>query len=232
MLNESQNNSSYWKNKLEALDNLPEETLNKPAMWAKLHERLQENRSRKKAVWYSAAAACLILIFFISWLFIGNKETSLVENNRRQKPQGSSRTPEKLTDSMVVISKQIQTDKKHLVINKAINKKRQIPATDHVAADDIVVTGPNVIAVPEPKYNSSYKPDTIAIIAALPVKKKLRVVHVNELGKPMEEQTEFVRNNLAPVFQTEPLAGNVFSRFIVTRNASDNILKIKLSPSN
>lgn len=232
MLNESQNNLSYWKNKLETLDSLQEETFDKAAAWEKLDERLNEKHPGKKAAWYWAAAACLVLAFFTTRLLRINREIPMLKNDIQAKSKIKFSTDTSFTNSAVAISQLARAQKRPIITDKVKNKKKEVSLTNKIAVDELVVIDTDAKVLLEQENNRSYKPDTIAIVAALPVKKKLQVVHINELEKPMEEPTPFVRNSVIPVFQREPVNGNVFSRFVISRNSSDDILKIKLSPSN
>jgi hypothetical protein len=80
--------------------------------------------------------------------------------------------------------------------------------------------------------NTIKSADTIAMITSTPQKKKLRVVHINELGKPVEEEIQFARNTLTPTFEATFFRQDGLPGFSLSRNASDNIVKIKLPPSN
>jgi hypothetical protein len=108
MLHEKPGNDFHWKSKLEELESLPGETFNKDAAWEKLHERMQGKHRNKKALWYWSAAACLLSAIMISWLFLTNKnETILVKNNPVPK-QTQSALPHLLnqnkTDRAIAIS--------------------------------------------------------------------------------------------------------------------------------
>ncbi len=230
MLNESHNDTGYWKDKLKELDGVPGETLNKAAAWGKLQERLREKSSGKKAAWYWVAAACLLLTFMITRLSPTNKKISLVKNNLPQKPKTLAGTQTPFSDSFIVISTQKNTEKKALVVNKVKTKEQDILPNKNAALEpSIANTGVTNNTIPT--YSNANTADTI-VLAVLPIKKKLRVVHINDLEKPLEEPNQFAQNNVIPVFQTGALTKTVFSRFVLSKNASDNILKIKLSPSN
>jgi hypothetical protein len=73
--------------------------------------------------------------------------------------------------------------------------------------------------------------DTIGIVSATPIRRKLRVVHINDLDNPLAEDNQFSKHYKAPSFKTK-LNQDAFPDLTVSRNNSDYILKIKLPPSN
>ena len=82
MLNENPNNLN-WKNKLDDVDGLSGEILpDKNAAWEKLHQRLQPKHSRINALWYWAAAACILLTIFISILPPNKKQEQFVKTEQ------------------------------------------------------------------------------------------------------------------------------------------------------
>jgi len=70
------------------------------------------------------------------------------------------------------------------------SKTIETPFKDDVINDSTpnVLTTTNIVA-------SAIDSFTTSTIAATPVKKKLRVVHVNEIGQPAEESTANKNNN-------------------------------------
>lgn len=94
MLNENYNNTGDWRSKLEALDNLPGETIiNKNASWEKLHDRLREKRSSKKIIWYWSAAACLLLVLMVPLINLIKKDHEPVKTETAQKQAGMKSSP-------------------------------------------------------------------------------------------------------------------------------------------
>ena len=70
--------------------------------------------------------------------------------------------------------------------------------------------------------------DSQHALATLPVPKKLRIVHLNELGVAPAE-TPLARAAAAPYLQAKLSTTEDLSPFFITRNTSDDILKVKLS---
>src|SRR5450755_2342791 len=126
MLREKPNNAFHWKNKLEEMESLPDETFNKEAAWEKLHQRMQGKPLNKRAVWYWAAAACLLLALLIPLLFLENKKgNELVKNNSTQNKVQSSSSHLLLPrnkDTSAIISSQSTETKLPALPGGKINK--------------------------------------------------------------------------------------------------------------
>jgi len=221
-----------WKIELDDLDHLPEEqVLDKTRAWEKLPGRLLKKPGNTIIRWYWTAAACLLLSVGIPWLTMNEKDNNLVKNTRQQIPGNPSILQTPPTNNTIT-PPQTQIDPKRPVPAKAKIKQQLLPANKKVEINTSVLdqTKLSIGIIPEVK-NISINPDTIAFVTAIPEKKKLRVVHINELDNP-EEHIPFARSNASPAFQVKSLNDDAFSVFAVSRNSSDNILKIMLSPSN
>jgi hypothetical protein len=236
MLNEKPSNDFHWKSKLEEIESLPGETFNKETAWEKLHERIQEKSGTTNAVWYWAAAACLLLALIIPWLFLANKKESvLVKNNPVQKqiPSPGSRLQPGNKDTSVVISLQ-PTEKKPPAFyveksNKITSLARHIVIPSKIIQDKKekgeFIT--QIITI-----NAAIPVDTaISIVANLPGKKKLRVVHINDLGDPVSEPPNitryYERRSLVKFINRE-----VSTSLPSSGNTGFNIFKTKPLPSN
>lgn len=233
MLYEKPNESLHWKNRLDDLDHLPGEQIpEKNSGWKKLHNRLQEKPRIKIIRWYLTAAACLLLIVGIPWLTINEKDNNLAKNRAQLKPGNSSITTIPSTGNTIISPLQTQTENKLSVTAKAKTKQQYQRVYKSIEIDKPVVNKSKVpISINSELYNISINPDTIAFVTAVPVKKKLRVVHINELNK-LVEHSQFARSNTLPAFRIKSLNDDASSVFVVSRNSSDNIIKIKLPPSN
>lgn len=234
MLHEKPSESFHWKNKLDNLDHLLEDqAIDKTLAWQKLHDRLRNQPRKRIILWYWTAAALLILFSGIQWLMIEGNDHNLSKHDRQEKPANSSLAPTPRADSFLV-PLQMQADKKHIITTGVKSKKQHLSTFHAVGIEKPVVAKIDLSSKPgNGEYSISVSPDsissnTVPIIA----KKKLRVVHINELSEPVEEQFQFVRNNARPDFQRNPLSVDVFPGFAISRNSSDNIIKIQLSPSN
>jgi len=237
MLHEKPGNDFHWKSKLEELESLLGETFNKDAAWEKLHERMQGKHRNKKALWYWSAAACLLSAIMISWLFLTNKnETILVKNNPVPK-QTQSALPHLLnqnkTDRAIVISS-LSNEKKSPPLS--VEKSNKI---NSVFKHDILQLKP--VGNKEEKeefitqkitINAALPVTTaISIVATIPEKKKLKVVHINELGDPVTESPNIARSHdhrsLVKFINRE-----INTSLPSSGNTGFNIFKTKTVPSN
>jgi len=237
MLNEKPNDDFHWKNKLADLEDLPGKVFDKEAAWGKLHERMQGRPRNKKAIWYWAAAACLLLVLVIPWLFLANKrEGILVKNNSIQK-QAQPASPHLLTKN----TKDIPATISSLAVEKTLpdysvkkNEKIKSLFKNDIAQLKIIQDKKE-----KPEFikqeiaNSAAAPiDTIiSIVANIPEKKKLKVVHINDLGDPVAETPNitrfYERRSLVKFINRE-----VDSRLPSSGNTGFNFFKAKNIPSN
>ncbi|MDQ6762855.1 MAG: hypothetical protein M3015_09550 [Bacteroidota bacterium] len=237
MQNENPNSDFHWKSKLESLENLPGETFNKDAAWDKLHGREHKKRTNGKAVWYWAAAACLLIALFIPWFISKKNENTLVKNSPLTQESNSAVTvllPSNNKDSGSVLSS-VAIENKRPPGNAEINGKIIFPARRKI------VTVQNTAIKKEreefreiPIINSSVTPlDTqVSIVAIVPEKRKLRVVHINELGDPVEELPAIAHKTKIHSFQIKIANQEVFvNPSISARKTGFTILSTKNSPN-
>jgi len=200
MSKEIHNSSDNWRSKLEDLDSLTTETgFDKNAAWENLYARLGGKKSRKKAIWYWVAAACILLALTIPVIFSRN------EIDRSGKDAISQRQPEIKTfiqkmpgkkDSIKTVNPVLSSENKiaitykshkignQLVFQKQINKIRLY---DTVSMQNLAAA---TVDNPIKTIDSDAHFEVI-----VPVKKRLPVVHINELGDPVNVPEEVARNS-------------------------------------
>jgi hypothetical protein len=221
MLHEKPLDSFHWKNKMVELDHLPDEPLiNKKAAWEKLQGKLQGKPKQRKATFYWKVAACLLLVTGMLWLVMDQKKPVLVRNEKQivpEKPTTAYKTviskkdsvaniPEVFIDGNSTVDVQTKNIKQNPIHRATALAMEQNPVKqDTVNAPSTRITEHTTMLI-----------DTASGIAVNPARKKLKVVHINEL----KQQT--------PSF----IQADNFSGITLSRNESDNLLKIKLSPSN
>jgi hypothetical protein len=208
MLNEKQNNTHPWIHSLDVPENLPvEEMIDKNAAWKILYQRLIEKPRKNKMIMYWAAAACLLIAFSLPIIIvkrIGNRIVRDVSQKNKNHAQstlnysstrvGTDPTVENVTpigrkkDSPLIIKRifnnlHIDNDAVKQILPRAIIKNENVTPQELTA---------NI---------STFIDTTSSLIAAVvPVKKKLRVVHINEvendanaipLSEPDRQQSAF-----------------------------------------
>ncbi len=237
MLNENPNNDFHWKGKLESLESLPGETFNKEGAWNRLHERMQEKNSNKKVIWYWAAAACLVIALFTSWFLSKKNEPALVKNNsvkEKIQPVISQDILTNMKDSIVSISPTPVNRK--IDANSMENTSKIIAPVSHktpTVENILIRKDKEEFITPKIKNNSTVPIDSqMNNIAVIPEKKKLRVVHINELGDPMEEAPAVAHKTDVHSFQMKFGNQEVFvNPSIAAKKMGFVILKTKNSPN-
>ncbi len=211
MPNENPNKEFHWKNKLEELESLPGEIFNKEVVWEKLHARLLPTTKNKKIIWYWIAAACLFFALCISFFLSNKKENVLVKNNVLQKKINSLSSPLINKDTSVIITSSSNENK---IPAHLINKIEKInTAINHKTLATEIVQNKKEENIPQKIKTTAIMPVDTAkgIVINLPEKKKLKVVHINELGVPVSEPPVIVRNSESHSFQLKLLNQEVYT---------------------
>ncbi len=229
MLNEKYNDPSGWKHKLDGLTRLPgEAALDKHAAWEKLQGRLQQQPRRSKAIWYWAAA-CILPALIIPLMMTDKKENVVVRNQALQQQQAAIASPIKIelpsketVDVPVMVTNSIE-NKERIKIVEGIVKENDTEKDDMVSSVEVK---PTTVIIPAPVI------DTVSTIAiTIPVKKKLAVVHLNELeSEPVQffAQPGYVQTPFKIKFRN----GKATNQSIASQQQYPGIFKIKLSSKN
>ncbi len=236
MSNENLNSEFHWKSKLEELKSLPGEIFNKEASWEKLHGQLQKKPGNKKALWYWAAAACLLAAISVALILSNKKENVLVNNNQVQKKiQPSPSFLRTINDSATsIVISSIPVERKSPA-RQAENLSKIIKPGDHkiLIVENVAAKHDKEESIKSGVINNVITPvdSQISIVASIPFKKKLRVVHINELGDPVEESI-MARKTETHSFQLKLATQEVFANPSVNSASTGfTILTIKNSPN-
>ncbi len=232
MIQEKLNNGN-WKEGLEDVNNLPDYILqNKHAAWENLHNRLHEKQRRTGFAWYWMAAACLIIASSIILITTNKKNDVALINAPIKIQRGKIISPQPLNKINIdTKSTALNTIKKNALAGS--NKKHSINiinVKEKTANDSIVQINviDHEIQIALPVLKDSIKQNITAVI---PMQKKMKVVHINELDNS---------NNLNMTQSTGhlPLRIKFLNRDIYTdytiqpATTGFNILKLNSSPSN
>lgn len=235
MLNEKHPDSFVWRKKLEALDTLPgEEIIDKQAAWEKLHVRLQEKPRRKKMIWYWAAA-CLLLALLIQWMVAVRKEATFVNNtlpNDGQKIFKDTSLPVPLKE--LVAEKIFDLPEKQMKTNDGKKNRIFTPTNNNIVkAKEPAVTTTVDRQIFTEAIESVQVPDTpITVIAkVVPAKKKMRLVHINEIEGPMDQFT-FSFQREERIFTSRLGNNNINNDNAPPQREYTGVLKIKISSKN
>jgi len=225
MSNENPNNTPQWRSKLDELELLPGAPFKGDAAWDKLYGRLAGNKKSKKIFWYWMAAACLLAGLIVTFL---NQRKTISQPEHHET---AIKQPKK-TDILVVRTNKYENriesiqDKIIRRSDKPVQRNRRILLTQvsaKVQSNESIIDDPeqHLIAKPLQIVRNS----TAAVV--LP-KKKLNVVHINELGDPVMESSDVTRIEDIHSFKLRFGNGEVFSNPpVVSKPPGIIILKTK-----
>jgi hypothetical protein len=212
----------YWKDKLEGLNNLSHENWDTNSLWEKLDNRIHKRRlSRKFLIGLVVGTACLVLVAGLIWIS-GNKKHVELYSNRIYQPVDTKKS------APVAIG-----------VEKDVNgSKKQSPRPNNTAASQIIAPKENLVfpvitekmeeqttEQKKEEINSGTALVTDSVVATSRPLQNLRVVHINELGKPARENIKIARASRSV---HEGYSKKALSDFF-SNNSDDNIFKIELS---
>jgi len=229
MSNEKYNNT--WQDELDQLSSLPgEEATNYAALWDAVETRLHAKKNKKTSGWYWIAAACIISILFTIVLTSKDKRVlniqPIVQNKKENK---EARVPIIEDVAQMPVKTKLAGSEKNITHSRL--KKQFLSKT----GEQNLLSGEDKIA----EIKTSYIDTSLSPIEAQPVeksrpivftklRKKLPVVHLNDLEAPLPVDVEVAENRERPGFRVR-----LFTRDMLPTSASkDNGLKVKLSPQN
>lgn len=223
-----------WKNKLEDIDYLPgEPPFNKNSAWQRLHHRLDKKPRASKIIWYWLAAACLAAVVSLPFLVSDRKKPDVVVTDKPSPallPSNTTETMNRLHNdtiqSPVVFFDKQQARKSKNSRQNSTEKKIEVYRIPEITVPDSSSIPKNEVVVVERSFI-----DTSFQLIAAPIKKKLSVVHLNELESETRLRAEYLVTDINR-FRGVRTKKSRSSSVIVGRNASDDIVKIKISPSN
>ncbi|MEO6737243.1 MAG: hypothetical protein ABIM97_12785 [Ginsengibacter sp.] len=211
----NRNPGNHWKNKLDDVGSLSNEiVIDKNAAWKKLSTRLSRKHRRIKPVWYWAAAACLLFAVIMPLYIINKKPNDLVKNN----------LPEIKSPEVTVLKTSPSKENTGVIIYPSLIDKKKtrphaLPGSNRTNVTAIQkkeeILPANINDQKNLQYETTLLPAVIntaeIIAAAMPEKKKLKVVHINELGEPVEETPNIARHYERHPFKLNFINQQVYS---------------------
>ena len=194
MLNEKPANPADWKNKLEALESIPgEPDVLVHEKWAQLHERLMESKTQNSFSWNWIAAACMLLIVLIPLHTSFNKIPAIIKNRNSKASNSEALTLQtKHPDNPVAtnnVSNKIIIKQSHLLTTGRIGDTMGAGTSRYSNGNEVSKNDAVLVAAVE--LEGAHSIDSITSTPPLVVaRKKLKVVHINELGMQVEEPME------------------------------------------
>lgn len=225
MADNNYDNQFDWRQNLANLQDAGEDAFNKELAWNKLHSRLHDKRQDRKFTWYwlAAASAAILIILILST----NKNGKILVQH-----QPALNKLKQLTD----IEKNIKLPPANRPVHVAlVNVVSPAPVKSYYNAN---LNNKKILASPSIKSNDFVKQEiinntaslvdsTISITANLPLKKMLKVVHVNELGDPIIKPFQYKKydDNTSSAFRF--MNQRVFDNSSVSAKTDHKIFTIK-----
>lgn len=194
MLNERAGKPGHWKDRLDSLDALPGEPwTGKSAAWDKLHARLHERPRRKKLPWWWLAAAAVLLLFVAGVLLQERHAGNGLVKNKPQPVYAPPITapaapvhpvaPESL---LVIKNNPVST-----AARTAVSRPRRLPKTPSpLTAVPVTADTPATL-----QARIAPRADTPLLTrVAVQPKKKLQVVHINELDGQGQDDRQWTNS--------------------------------------
>jgi hypothetical protein len=225
MSNKILNNQNNWKRKLDELDDWPAASMpDKNVAFKRLHGRLTGKRSDKKVVWYWAAAACLLFAIIAPFAFRKSSAPPISETVASY-PQSKESPVDDNKDSIqksLVEGKPPSLKIKEPFIASGINnKQKKIIPVEQRSEIRLYDTVSRYNVSTEIFHNSLKRVDTSSIVTIMPAKKSLKVVHVNELGDPVDVPHDIANKKELHSFQLRLASQEVYNGKPVALNKKE-----------
>lgn len=219
------------QNKLEDVDSLQMVGLqNKDAAWEKLHARMSEKPRNKKVVWYWLAAACLLIALIVPFFISHKTNTDVVQQvtNKKDEKNVVVKKEQSPANNIVVENNTLQP-KEHTNQNVVIKTPEQpVSIIDTATVLPLVTNNNNDLQIQNIIIPATVDTSSIAG-APKPAAKKLKVVHLNELGEPIEVPAELAHNADLHLFQLKLAQQAIYNTSTIASNYQP---VISLKPKN
>lgn len=225
---------------LDELEFIPGDVpFNKTSAWNKLQDRMGEKKT-KKNYWYLAAASIVLVLSAGIMLWDNEGKNDVVKNASDSVTSTQVNLPKVNKSSPEIIENKISTnesdsDKRPLAGNKnltskkvkveKVNEAKNFSELETPGSLSGLNTEPSPLPATSPDVLNSIPPEIPKNQTAAhfqPVKKKLKVLHHNQL-----QNTLPVTN---PAFSAR--SGNIQGITVFGRNKSDDFIKIKITTPN
>jgi hypothetical protein len=220
------NSEQDWRSRLSDLDDIPGEMpLDKKMAWDALHSRIQSKQRSGKRAWYYAAAVVFIAISMLSFLFSNKPENAVAKEEARAATKPAVARPEAPLILNPDSPKATFNPKASRSVSDKFVAVKSLQSTTTETCDSALQ---NVIAT----IDTSNKITDSAMLATTrpPAKKKLKVVHINEIAPAPASDPDMAvrRQSKVLLFFNNPGASTPVA------NSGDNTggLKIKFNSVN
>jgi len=223
MSEEKLNNN--WKQKLEDADSLPHATLqNKDGAWEKLHARIAGKPRSKRVVWYWVAAACLLFAIIIPSLTKHRSTSTLVKNSTTKNVNDTLKNAivqkDKPAETLARETTDVQTHQQMQKNTVVKNTEQHFTIADTVNVIQLVNNNDQLLQNETVVMPITIDTTVIATVSPAPVQKKLKVVHVNELGEPVEFPIGYAHSTDLHLFQLKLAQQEIYNTSATASNSN------------
>jgi hypothetical protein len=227
--------NNMWKDKLENASELSFATVqDKEKVWDKLQNRLEEAPRKKFTVWYWIAAACILIIATVPFISTHKANVVVQLNNNIKRPGNitikQDKPEQKMIDETVTIHQPKKEKQQDHLIKADVKKEAVIDSSKQVDIinNNVAVTASTTInTIPASPIDTGTATATINNI-----KKKLRVVHINELGEPVEISETATHNTDLHLFQLKLAQQEIYNTSSTAVSSNNGSLFKLKKPSN
>lgn len=226
--------NNKWKNKLEDTAGLSFATLqNKDAAWEKLYTRL-DKKKQKHIGWYWLAAACILIAiapFTIHKSVVITKDNMVItgKNSPTAKEKSVNNNDKIATTSISQTKKQLQKNNKRTIDENQTATVDKNQTTTIASADNSIIINDKTIPQAGGISTAPVNKDASFITGISPIQnqKKLKVVHINELGEPIEFSTDVIRKTDLHLFQLKLAQQEIYNASATAVNSDNPTLSFK-----
>ena len=197
--------------KLDSMDKLPNNVeFNHAAVWQQLESSLQPAKKKRQLAWLYVAASLIVLLF--SWFLIDHNyktETRSIITNEGDVPKKNQL---ELRSKQETKNQNLEIKKNNIQQNIAevksftesiAGKQKNITTTFSVVDTSTTMAESSLVNIPV----ELTQPVDISVAQAKPIKPKLKVMHINEMGNivVVPEQKSETNNSLMLMFNKTAL---------------------------
>lgn len=215
MQEEIPNNNTGWRKKIAGLEALPGyPSTDFGEAWEKLQLKLSGEKTGTRKIWWYICAASVVFIVFCIPFYVDQRKPERENPIQHQSKTSANNLPVKplvvKTDNPVPIKKKIASRPKKIAIPVLARDSAMRP----LMVIDTIITAPTLATTATPSFSP---------------KKKLQVVHINELQPEKTQQVQEWANQTKGK-QKQGKTKNLIRSF-VSNSASDKLFEIDISPS-
>jgi hypothetical protein len=209
MSSERQSNTPDWKQSLLQWEQSGGSTEAKEdLLWQKLQEKLQPKKKKRGAYIIRAAAAVLILLALS--LFFVLRKNGIPEKKEVVKVPSPESTVKK--DQLIVVKENKSVSNSPIIVKQeiapvAVKEKKEMrltPIQDEKIKEVVDPLQPSIVSIePEKTIIENKISDTPVVAKAIAPKRKLRVVHMNELNAPPPPTYASLKEEWRPAIEPE-----------------------------